>query len=294
MLDYLQHLQGLGLRLNTIRTHISALSQCLPLYDGNTIGSPVWVIQWVKGLRATQPPRRQLAPPWDLGIVLTALTEKPYEPLETASIEALTIKTAFLIAMVSSRRVSDLQALSSDPTYLTLNPQSAILRVNPAFLPKTLTDVALNTDIEIEAFLPKPVNKLERLMARNCPVRALTIYLHRTAKVRKSTSLFVCCSAHAYGKQASKRVLSGWLASVITRAYTSLGREIPRANPHTIRAVSSSWKEFAGASVSQIVKAGTWSSLQTFATFYRLDFASVAAHVASDMMHSVLGRSAPK
>jgi hypothetical protein len=190
--------------------------------------------------------------------------------------------------------VSDIQALSSAAPYLTLNPQSAILRVNPAFLPKTLTDVALNTDIDIEAFLPNPTNKLERLMAKNCPVRALQIYLQRTELLRKSTCLFVCYSARAHGKQATKRVISGWLASVITRAYAAMGRALPRANPHTIRAVSSSWKEFSGASVSQIVRAGTWTSLQTFATFYRLDFASVQANVASRMMQSVLGRSVPK
>jgi hypothetical protein len=201
--------------------------------------------------------------------------------------------TAFLLAMVSSRRVSEIQALSSDPVYLTLNPQSAILRVNPFFVPKTTTEVALQTEIEIEAFLPKPRNKLERLMTKNCPVRALKLYLKRTEKLRKSTCLFVCHSKKAYGKQASKRVISVWLASVITEAYTRMGRTLPRANPHTIRAVSSSWKEFAGASVSQIVKAGTWTSVQTFATLYRLDFASAQAHVASAMMQSVLGQSVP-
>ena len=77
-----------------------------------------------------------MVPPWDLGLVLVALTEGPYEPLETASLEALSFKTAFLIMVISSRRVSEIQALSADKYFLTLYPQSAVLRVNLRSFPR--------------------------------------------------------------------------------------------------------------------------------------------------------------
>lgn len=99
---------------------------------------------------------------------------------------------------------------------------------------QTPSDVALYPDLEFEAFLPNPSNKLKRLRAKNCPVQALKIYWHHTELMRKSSCMFVCYSARAHGKQASKRVVSGWMASVIMRAYAAMGREIPRVNPHTI------------------------------------------------------------
>jgi hypothetical protein len=87
-------------------------------------------------------------------------------------------------------------------------------------------------------------------------------------------------------------MLSGWLHLVISNAYVHMGRDLPfKSNPHTIRKVSSSWKEYSGASARQIVRSGTWTSLQTFATFYRLDFASASATADCSMLRKVMGRS---
>jgi hypothetical protein len=181
VLDYLQHLLDSGLEYHTVLSHVSALSKCLPLVNGQTVGNHPWVTQWVAGLKTVHPPRRVVYPPWDLGLVLSALTEAPYEPIGSASLEALALKTAFLIAVLSSRRVSDLHALSRHPRYLTLNPLSAVLRVNPTFVPKTTTDIALlNSDIELQAFFPHPTTPLERLEGLNCPIRALHAYLKAT------------------------------------------------------------------------------------------------------------------
>ena len=248
VLDYIQWLGDSGVKFNTITSHISALSQCLPLYDGVTIGNHPWVSQWVKGLLLSHPPGRLVYPSWELGLVLTALTEAPYEPLGKACLEALTFKTAFLISVISARRVSELQALSRDPAYLTLNPLSAILRVNPAFVPKTVTEISLQSEIEIQAFLPFPSSPAERLMALNCPIRALRVYLQCMQLMCKSSCLFVGFSKRRFGQEASKAMLSGWLHKVITNAYTHMGRDFPaKSNPHTIRKVSyqrltSHWK----------------------------------------------------
>jgi hypothetical protein len=144
-------------KFNTITSHVSALSQCLPLYEDVTIGIHPWVAKWVSGRRMSHPPRHLVYPPWDLGLVLSALTEHPYKPLHKASLVAITLTTAFLISVISARRVSVLHALSRDPAYLTLNPLSAILRVNPAFVPKTTTEIALTSEIEsFRLFCPPP------------------------------------------------------------------------------------------------------------------------------------------
>jgi hypothetical protein len=175
---------------------------------------------------------------------------------------------------------------------MTLNPLSAVLRVNRAFLPKTMTDVALNAEIEIQAFHPHPVDQMERVLGLNCPIRALHMYVQNTSLLRKSSCLFVSYrKGKRLGSGISKRILASWHSSVIRSAYVHLGRELPplpKTSSHTLRELSSSWKELSKASVQDIVKAGTWTQLQTFARFYRLDFASQQAQVGDRMLQKVL------
>lgn len=50
-------------------------------------------------------------PTWDLAIVLRALTKEPFEPMATISLKLLSIKTLFLVAVTSARRLSEFGAL---------------------------------------------------------------------------------------------------------------------------------------------------------------------------------------
>ena len=64
-------------------------------------------------------------PQWDLGIVLEALSQPPYEPLREASFKHLTLKTVFLLAMASVGRHSELHALRFDENYIQFKPKGA-------------------------------------------------------------------------------------------------------------------------------------------------------------------------
>lgn len=44
------------------------------------------------------------------------LSEAPFEPIETVPEKCLRVKTVFLLAITSLKRVGDLQALSVSPT----------------------------------------------------------------------------------------------------------------------------------------------------------------------------------
>ncbi len=110
------------------------------------------VARWVLGDRAQNPPLRSLVPRWNLSLVLAALIEKLFEPLCQATPRNLTLKVFFLLAATSARRVSEIHALCIDPPFLTQNPRSFRLAPKPAFLPKTSTEVALTSDLEITAF----------------------------------------------------------------------------------------------------------------------------------------------
>ena len=52
-------------------------------------------------------------PAWDLSKVLQYLVTSAFEPLSQASFRALTLKTLFLLALATAKRVGELQALSS-------------------------------------------------------------------------------------------------------------------------------------------------------------------------------------
>ena len=77
-------------------------------------------------------------PLMDLHIVLSALAGAPFEPIGSASLQYLTWKMAFLLAITSTARVSELQALDSHPDLYRVVKSCAILRLNPAFIPKSL------------------------------------------------------------------------------------------------------------------------------------------------------------
>ncbi len=233
------------------------------------------VAKWVLGDRAQNPPRRSLVPKWDLSVVLAALIEKPFEPLRQATPRHLTLKVLFLLAATSARRVSEIHALCVDPPFLIQNPRSFRLAPNPAFLPKTSTEVAFSSDLEITAFYPDLTNDLERGFHLMCPVRALRIYLRRTVHSRgPNRSLFVHWDEGKAQRPVSKRWISSTRTEAIRSAYRLKGREheIICANPLTIRGVATFWAGIARVPASEIRRAATWSGPCTFAQFYRLDF----------------------
>ena len=65
----------------------------------------------------------------------------------------LTMKTALLLAVTSARRVSELHALSVHGDCCRLSPDgsSVVLRPNPAFLPKVLTEFHLAQSVELQS-----------------------------------------------------------------------------------------------------------------------------------------------
>ena len=277
ILEYLESLKDVDLKYNTIVSHVSALSNCLPLFDGSPIGACPLVCRWLRGYKAGNPPRRNLSPPWDLAVVLAALREPPYEPLESAPFKWLTLKTAFLIAITSVRRVSELQALCSVPPFVSVNPRSVRMRVNPAFCPKTATALALDGKIELHQFPSRLKTPLDREYNKNCPVRAVTLYLKRSKSYRKDNQFFVAFGENKLGLAVTRQTISRWISDVIKLAYSSMGKPDPiKANPHTTRGVAATYAELARAGMPAICEAATWSSTLSFARHYRLDFAGTS------------------
>ena len=93
--------------------------------------------------------------------MLTYLVSPAFEPLSQASFRALTLKTLFLLALATAKRVGELQALSSIVTFvggdacLSYIPQfvaksESLTRSIPrSFLVKSLADFAAGLDIDL-------------------------------------------------------------------------------------------------------------------------------------------------
>ncbi len=66
-----------------------------------------------------------------LAVVLEALSKAPFEPLEEVPLRFLTVKTVFILAISSLKRVGDLQALSVSPSCLAFVPRMARAFLSP-------------------------------------------------------------------------------------------------------------------------------------------------------------------
>ncbi len=108
----LQFLQGMleeGKSPSTLRGMVAALVGPWKLAEGRCH----CITQFLKGaLRVTPYHRRPAVSPWDVEVVLSALQHEPFKPLETVGLKWLSLKSAFLLAIVLAKRMEELRGLS--------------------------------------------------------------------------------------------------------------------------------------------------------------------------------------
>ena len=67
-----------------------------------------------KNFRKEVPLRSTPIPKWNVNVVLKWLASDAFEPIESISLERLTWKSIFLLALASAKRIGELHALSSE------------------------------------------------------------------------------------------------------------------------------------------------------------------------------------
>ena len=275
ILCFLQYLLDRGKAFSTIKVYVAAISACHIGFGDRTPGQHPLVSSFMKGVRRKRPVSRPLIPLWDLSGVLEALTQHPFEPLGVVELKFLSLKTALLLAVTTAKRVSDLQALSTRPACLQFAPggSKVCLRPNPAFIPKVVESAYRCPTVELGAFHPPPFQSAEdRKLNTLCPVRALQVYVDRTAGFRRSDQLFVSWATAHKGKPLSRQRLSHWIVEAIELAYRCRGLQPPPGlKAHSTRGMATSWALFKGVRVEDICAAASWATPHTFVRFYRLD-----------------------
>ena len=205
--------------------------------------------------------------------VLRTLCHPPFEPLGEASDCHLSIKTAFLVAICTGFRASDLVGLSIQDECLILQEDlsQVVLRPNPAFIGKSGPSANIQP-VTLAAFPPPGETDRESLRLL-CPVRVIAAYLERTQTFRGSTrQLFVCFGGKERGQALKCGTISRWLVDAISAALDpATGSSV---NAHSTRGVSSSVALLRGVSFKDICLSARWSSSNTFCRYYLRDVGS--------------------
>ncbi|XP_042300597.1 uncharacterized protein LOC121918648, partial [Sceloporus undulatus] len=290
ILQFLQDGFGQGLRPNTIKRQVAAITSILPHEQAATISHHPHIRRLLKGVSNRAPPTRHRFPSWDLHKILLALTVQPFEPLREASLKFLTLKTLILTALTSARRVSEIGALSVRKELCIIRPDSVVLRPDPTFIPKVNSIFHSSQDIVLPTFCPRPTGELDRAWHTLDVRRAIKIYLKRTATFRKSESLFVSFQPRSKGKKVSSSTLSRWIKLCILECYKVMNLPPPDGIlAHSTRSSSTSAAFSTNAPLSEICRAATWKTPSTFARHYKLDiFQSAEAAFGRRVLQQVV------
>ena len=266
--DFLLHIFNSGVQVNTVRgyrTAIAAIHSGFP--DGSSVSDSRTLNHLIKGMFHDRPFSRPLVPAWSLSSVLESLSKPPFEPLGSASLKNLTLKTVFLVALASGRRRGAIQALSTAHGHLVFTPHGVRLVPEPSFLAKNQT-----LDFTPEPiFLPK-IGSFSSVREDKvwCPVRALSWYLDRTKPFRSHGETALFLTHQSPHRRASASTISRWIVETISSDKSALtGPGTPTA--HDVRGVSASWALFDGVPVDRILQSAVWKNPNTFISCYLKD-----------------------
>ncbi|XP_060550099.1 uncharacterized protein LOC132712496 [Pantherophis guttatus] len=166
ILDFLQAGLDRGLASSTLRRQTTALSTVLTCPPYQSLSHHPRIRGFLHGAMNLQPPTVHRYPSWDLPLVLQALTLPPFEPLGSIALKFLSFKVAFLLAITSARRVSELTALSIRKDLCIFHANTLILWLDPVFVPKVNSWFHRAQEFVLPDFCPSPRHHRENVGTR--------------------------------------------------------------------------------------------------------------------------------
>ena len=202
--------------------------------------------------------------------MLNELTKAPFEPMKDTDLKHLTLKTAFLLALASVKRGSEIHAWVTNKVSNLGQWEKVALFPSSDFIAKKqlvregfqsvspLTIPALTTIVDRQF-------KEDRTL---CSVQALRYYLDRTK------DLFFISLKKEHTSDIRPTTLSSWLKQTILLCYKPANQQalnLVQVKAYDIRAFATSKAFYSGVSVDQIMQACHWKAHNTFTNFYRKD-----------------------
>lgn len=213
--------------------------------NGRPIGEHSLIKRLMKGAFEAKPPARKKAPLWDPRKVLQTFQQAP-DPL---SIKDLIHKAAFIIAIVTGKRHSELHDLKSDNVHLTVT--DSFVQFVPHKLSKTDRLNFLGDPFAIAAWSQE---------VSLCPVRVVTDLLSRKRQllINHDSLFFSWDPPHPPLPLATFR-------NCILRSLRDAGIA---ATPGSTRSTAASLAFARGATMADIMGMGSWTRPSTFLRHY--------------------------
>ena len=237
--------------LNQIRSSVSFFLQ----YDIPDLGFDITITRLFKYFYLKRPSFTKNVVTWDVGKVLKFLAY--WHPIESLSLKQLTYKTVTLVAITSVDRAQTIHKLNVEKVSISAHGLEFVI---PEILktskrgkpPQIVTCVSYSDErLDVCKYVEAYINKTLKFRVK--AVRA---------KQEKPTQLFLSFSN---GKPVLRATISRWIRETQKLA----GINIQQYSAGTTRSASASAAFWQGASAPQIMKAGSWSNINTFNRFYK-------------------------
>ena len=213
-------------------------------------------------------------------MVLKGLTKPPFAIPGTdknISLELLSYKTAFLVALATGARGSELVALSRashnlEFSTLASGAKHASIRMVPKFIPKNQWPEIIPEPMKFPGIAHLFPNEPERLL---CPVRALGLYIVRSAERAQDDSQVKLFVHFNPATQMFTTHFRRWVAETIRLTYeNSSESDLPKIKAHDVRGISASIAFYQNTPLKELCGLIGWKSSNVFVRHYLRDMAA--------------------
>ena len=193
------------------------------------------------------------------------------------SLELLSYKTAFLVALATGAQGSELVAFSRashnlEFSTLASGAKHVSIRMVPKFIPQNQQPEIILEPMKFPGIAHLFPNEPERLL---CPVRVLGLYIVRSAERAQDDSqenLFVHFNPTT---QMFTTHFRRWVAETIRLTYeNSSESDLPKIKAHDVRGISASIAFYRNTPLKELCGLIGWKSSNVFVRHYLCDMAT--------------------
>ena len=280
--QYLKHLYDKGLLPATIRVHRAALSSVLK-HTHIDISNSVIINDMLKRFELERPRVKRVLPQFDINLVLRQLLKPPFVDANGSDmlipLPLMAYKLAFLLALATGSRASELHALSRASGRFKIDRsqdgrKTLTIHTHPGFLAKNARPTVIQQPFVIPSMkqMVGP-REPERLW---CPVRAVEAYISRTPDGAFSVEDTRLLRHPISTIRTTKGHVSMWIRNTIKEAYSAAGKDTDTVHnrAHEVRAIAHSLVAYDGATIAEVLEGGRWRSSGSFYQHYLRDVAT--------------------
>ena len=278
--EYLVYLFSQNKKVNTILVHKASISSVLKLLNPPTAIQESTLHNVIRRMNILRPREQEVLPRWHLSVVLKGLMKPPFAINGTdrhISLELLSYKTAFLVALASGARGSELVSPSRashnlEFTTLASGAKQVSIRMVPKFIPKNQRPEIIPEPIKFPGMAHLSPNESERLL---CPVRALGLYIVKSAERAQNDPLAKLFVHFTPETQLFTTHFRRWVAETIRLTYENSSQsDLPKIRAHDVRVISASIAFYRNTPLKEFCGLIGWKSSNVFVRHYLRDMAA--------------------